>query len=313
MRIAVAGTNSLALLIAHYVVTETSHQIVVLARQAQPRLANQEYQVLIVDYGHQGSLQHAVMGVDTVISTVTGTPEVELLKACVSQRVRRFVPAEFEGRPSSRAQDDPLDQGKNTVLAWLEHYRSQIESTVFCCGVLYERFGPGGLAAHGLGLLTQRAQEGDYIVNVRTMRANAPVYDANHQLNVYICLTAAQDVARFVVRAIDMPRWPKEMTIAGERMTVWDMTNIVIRVRGVPLNNPIWHTPDSLRSDLLLAQTLRDGARIARAHDHIATVGGRYDFQAPGTMRTMSRCRDIVPLAFEAWLRSVWSTHPVSN
>jgi hypothetical protein len=199
----------------------------------QPQLAAQ-YQVLVVNYEDTNSLQHAVMGVDTIISTVTGPPELELLRAAVAQGVRRFAPAEYEGRPSRRALHDPLDRGKRTILQWLDHYRqlNQIESTVFVCGVLYERFGPGGLRAHRLGLQTELANEGDYIVNVRTMRADAPVYDANHHLNVFICLTAAQDAARLIVRAIDSSHWPREMTMAGERMSVVDLTTAIVRVRG---------------------------------------------------------------------------------
>jgi hypothetical protein len=174
------------------------------------------------------------MGVDTIISTVTGSPELELLKAAVAQRVRRFAPAEFEGRPINRPNPDPLDNGKRAIMQWLDHYRqqNQIESTIFICGVLYERFGPGGLRAHRLGLQTNLCNEGDYIVNVRTMRADAPVYDAHHQLNVYVCMTAAQDAARLIVRAIDSSRWPREMTMAGERMSVHDLTTAIVRVRG---------------------------------------------------------------------------------
>jgi hypothetical protein len=199
----------------------------------QPQLADQ-YQVLVVNYEDTNSLQHAVMGVDTIISTVTGMSELELLKAAVAQGVRRFAPAEYEGRPTLRPTPDPLDRGKRTILQWLDHYRqqNQIESTVFVCGILYERFGPGGLRAHRLGLQTDLSSEGDYIVNVRTMKADAPVYDRNHHLNVYICLTAAQDVARLIVRAINIPHWPPEMTMAGERMTVHDLTTAIVRVRG---------------------------------------------------------------------------------
>jgi len=36
MRVAVAGTNSLALLIAHFIVKETSHQVLVLSRFVRP-------------------------------------------------------------------------------------------------------------------------------------------------------------------------------------------------------------------------------------------------------------------------------------
>ena len=204
--------------------------------QAQPALQNQGYQVLVVDYNDQASLQHAVTGVDTVISTVTGVPEMELLKACVQRDVRRFAPAEFEGLPSRRLQDDPLDRNssKRNIRLWLDHYREQgrIESTIFSCGVLYERFGPGGLRAHRLGLSSYRDGEGDFIVNVRNMTASAPVYDTNNQPNVTICLTAAEDVARFVVKAIDLNRWPKEMSMVGERMTVLDLLRAVERARG---------------------------------------------------------------------------------
>jgi hypothetical protein len=176
------------------------------------------------------------MGVDTVISTVTGVPGMELLKACVEQHVRRFAPAEFEGLPSRRPENDPLDRGnyKKNIRLWLDYYREhdRIESTIFSCGVLYERFGPGGLRQHRLGSNSQLDGEGDFIVNVRNMTATAPVYDENNQPNVSICLTAAEDVARFVVKAIDLNRWPKEMTMVGERMTVYDLLRTIERARG---------------------------------------------------------------------------------
>jgi len=191
----------------------------------------------VVDYDDPISLQHAVMGVDTVISTVTGIAGLELLKASIHQGVRRFAPAEFEGLPSRRAQEDPLDpnNSKRNIRLWLDHYRNQnrIESTIFSCGVLYERFGPGGLRAHRLGLRSNVDGEGDFIVNVRNMTANAPVYDSNNQPNVTICLTAAEDVARFVVKALELNRWPEEMTMVGERMTVLDLLRCVERARGM--------------------------------------------------------------------------------
>jgi hypothetical protein len=176
------------------------------------------------------------MGVDTVISTVSGIPQLNLLKASAAQRVRRFAPAEFEGRPSKRPEEDQLDRGnyKKTIRQWLDYYRREKnirESTVISCGVLYERFGPGGLRSHRLGAQTHLDNEGDYIINLRTMQSSAPIYDKNNQV-VTICMTAAEDVARFVVRALDFARWPEEMTIVGERMTVWELVNTAIRVRG---------------------------------------------------------------------------------
>jgi len=193
--------------------------------------------VLVVNYSDPASLQHALMGVDTVISTVTGDPQLRLITAAVQARVRRFAPAEFGGLSTAPPANDPLDPGqyRATALSWLQHYRSSIESTQFLCGILYERFAPGGLRQHKLGLNSGVAEEGDYIINVRTMAAQAPVYDAADQPTVTICMTAAQDVARFVVRAIDMPQWPPVLTMYGERITVHGLTTLVQEIRGKPV------------------------------------------------------------------------------
>ncbi|TID18395.1 NAD(P)-binding protein [Venturia nashicola] len=311
MRIAIAGTNNFALLVARFVVTETSHQIVVLARKEQPGLAGQGYPVLVVDYDNQQTLRHAVMGVDTVICTVTGPSGLQLLHASVSQKVRRFVPAEFEGRPGNRSDPDPLDRGNKIIRSWLDHYRSEIESTIFSFGVFYERFGPGGLESHRLGLAAYICKEGDYIVNVRTMRASAPIYDANYGTGISISMISAQDAAHLVVRAIDLRRWPRELYMVGDRMTVLDVCRTVERVRGNTLFSTSWHNLETLRDELRLAQMLGDVARQMRAHDHLETINGRYDIGAPGNLRGFQETRDIVPITFEAWLRAVWANIPI--
>jgi hypothetical protein len=184
-----------------------------------------------VDYESQDSLQHAVMGVDTIISTVTGPPQLKLLQAAVGQGVRRFAPAEFEGPPSNRLAEDALDRGKRDILGWLEYYRPRIESTIFVCGVLYERFAPGGLHALRLGLGTGYGREGDYIINPRNLLISSPLQNA-HGGNITLCLTAAQDVARLVVRSLDMTHWPHQLQVVGEKWTVAQVIDTVLCVRG---------------------------------------------------------------------------------
>jgi hypothetical protein len=172
------------------------------------------------------------MGVDTVISTVTGNPQLRLIEAAVACRVRRFAPAEFEGQPGLRSQSDDLDRGRALALAHLHHYRNHIQYTVFVCGVLFERFSVNGMAASGIGANTGYGGEGEYIVNPRSMTAEAPVYDSARNL-AYMCLTATYDVARFVVRALDMPQWPAEMSMCGERMSVNELVETVKICRGM--------------------------------------------------------------------------------
>ena len=53
--------------------------------------------------------------------------------------------------------------------------------------------------------------------NLRTMQSNAPVYDNTGQPNIVVCMTGIRDVARWVVKVIDMQQWPVELTMYGER------------------------------------------------------------------------------------------------
>ena len=257
MRIAVAGTGGLARLIAHYIDEDTSHHVVFLSRtvrcpavvklrllllrstllnclQTQPQLAAGGYQVSVVDYGDFESLKYALRGIDTVISTVTGVNQIELIKAAVSARVRRFAPAEFEGLPQLRSSSDPLDRGRTLALQWLSHYsQSQlIQSTRFVCGILYERFQPGGLQQLRIGNTSGFGGEGAYIMDCRNMSAQVPAYDAENNPNVVICMTAAQDVARFVTKAVDMKQWPAELRMCGQRILVKDLVAAVQRLKG---------------------------------------------------------------------------------
>jgi NmrA-like family len=186
---------------------------------------------MVVDYDSQASLQHAVMGVDTVISTITGDAQLNLLRAALARRVRRFAPAEFEAPLENRAAPEHLDRGRAQVRDMLEHYRGHIESTVFSCGVLYERFAPGGLHNYRLGLGTYRGAEGDFLLNPRDLAGEAAFADHNGE-PVTLCLTAAQDVARLVVRSLDLPVWPAQLYMTGERLTVAELIVTVLRARG---------------------------------------------------------------------------------
>lgn len=253
MRVAVAGSCGLAVLIAQEIQESTSHQVVLLSRfvsettfnhailedhymdtytpQHQTVLISQGYQCQIVDYKSSSSLQHALTGVDTVISTVTGKPQLRLIEAAIQCRVRRFAPAEFEGQPGLRAPNTILNRGKSSALARLQQYAAYIQSTAFVCGIFYERFAVGGLRAQNIGG-NIASGEGDFIADLRNMTAVAPIYDAANNLSS-VCLTSIYDVAKFVVRSLDIPHWPAEMSMCGDRMSVNALIELVKTCRGI--------------------------------------------------------------------------------
>lgn len=173
------------------------------------------------------------MGVDTAISTVTGKPQIRLIEAAVRCRVRRFAPAEFEGRPGLQTPNGILDRGKSAARTLLLSYAAYIQSTTFVCGIFYERFAVGGLRALQMGAKIASG-EGDYIADLRNMTAVAPIYDAANNMSS-LCLTSMHDVAKFVVKSLDMASWPSEMSICGERMTVHSLVTLIGTCRGLLL------------------------------------------------------------------------------
>ncbi|KAF2798193.1 NAD(P)-binding protein [Melanomma pulvis-pyrius CBS 109.77] len=307
MRIAVAGTGGLAREIAREIHESTSYQLLILSRSPPPDLLSQGYQCQVVDYTDSSSIQHSLMGVDSIISTVTGNAQLLLIEAAVACRVRRFAPAEFEGQPGLRAQGDPLDRGRAAALALLQHYRAYIQSTVFVCGILYERFSVGGMRSHSIGVNTGYSNEGDYILDARNMTATVPGYDSVGNLS-FLCMTSARDVARFVVRSLDLPSWPQELSMCGERMSVSTLINTVQACRGRVFNSAVWQNPQGLQYELTLAQMAGDVPRQRRTSTLIATAEGRYDFVAPAFLN--AQFPDIQPLTFQVWFANNWGAVP---
>lgn len=152
--------------------------------------------------------------------------------------VRRFAPAEFSGPPARRPSNDVLELGKAAALERLRYYAGQIESTVFVCGIFYERFAPGGMDAFGLGLGSGISAEGAYVMDVRHQRAEIPQQDASGRV-VHVSMTSAKDVARFVVRALDFAQWPAELWMQGDRMSVWDVVREAETIRGASVNSAL--------------------------------------------------------------------------
>lgn len=253
-----------------------------------------------------------------MISTVTGQNQISLIKAAVGARVRRFAPAEFEGLPRLRPTPDPLDRQRTEALRWLQHFSQHISYTVFVCGVFYERFQPGGMGGSRIGASTGISGEGDYILDCRQMSAQAPMFNAGNQ-HVTLCMTSILDVARFVTKAIDLPTWPAELRMHGERLTVRNLVAMVqtlkrehIRCQYLCLSdrfseqtfNPMTsHTPATLRAELLVAATSGDRPRGMRLQALIATAEGRYDFTQPNLNAAFP---DLVPERFQQWFQRKW-------
>lgn len=142
------------------------------------------------------------------------------------------MPSEFCGPPSLRPPNDSLDGGRRAAILRLHQLESTgMRFTVFTCGIFYERFAPGGMAGSQIGLQSAVGQEGDFLLNFRTGKAQLPFQSTSTQ-PASICMTSARDVARFVVEALDLPSWPREFRLRGERMNAREIIAVAEQVRG---------------------------------------------------------------------------------
>ncbi|RDL38991.1 Uncharacterized protein BP5553_03331 [Venustampulla echinocandica] len=308
MRIAVAGSGGLARIFAQYL-DQTVHTFIILSRQPRPALVELGYQVAVVDYDSQADLRYTLRGVDMVISTVSGGPQISLIDAAAQSGVRRFVPAEFEGPPGRRGQNDPLDRGSRATIArlreWSHNPRHQMRFTIFTCGIFYERFARGGLAAYDIGSSTSIQNQGSYLMDVGAGTAEVVEYNSSGQ-PIYICLTSVYDLARFVVAAIDIGphTWPPEYRLQGDRRSVTQILEWGAAVRGVEMLLTDIIEPGNLGAHLEHATYYQDWAKAARVQELMATEQRRYDFAQP----TLNPLVNIVPVPFWDWLSNHWGT-----
>lgn len=205
--------------------------------QAKPDLTAYGYQVIVVDYDNQEDLQFNLRGIDLVISTVSGTPQMNLIDAAATSNVGRFCPAEFEGPPVRRGRNDPLDRGKAAALERLRHWATQrqciMRFTIFTCGVFYERFAPNGLYSAGIGDSTGATYQGAYLMDIGTNTAE--IVERNSAGRpIYISMISLNDVGRFVAAAVDinLQTWPNELRMTGERRTVSEVLQWAEAVKG---------------------------------------------------------------------------------
>lgn len=187
--------------------------------------------MLVTDYSDGPALIFDLAGIDTVISTISGNAQLALIDAAVQAHVRRFAPAEFEGLPSLRPIPDALDRGRRAALERLQQYQARgMQYCVFVCGIFYERFAPGGMIASHIGRGSGISREGDYLMNIREMRAQIPHGPNGRPASV--CITSVQDVGRLVAAAVGMPQWPTEVRMCGERTDFSSLVRTAELMRG---------------------------------------------------------------------------------
>jgi hypothetical protein len=339
MRIAIAGGTGLSwLLTSQLSNAANAYQVVVLSRSVSISLnvltvltkqPHPEYdvfgvQVMVVDYNNGDSLSYALHGVNLVICTFSGDEQLNLINAAAQSGVQFFVPSEFEGCLEKRPENDQLDpyshssQARQLLRRWSRS--SQMKWTVFSCGIFMERFLPEGLGHMSIGYGSNLANAGTYLIDTSSHTAEYVEKNARGH-TVRVCMTSVDDVAQFVVAAIDLgpANWPREFTMRGDRLSVRDVVGQCSRALNSKL---IMVFTSMIQTNFLAAFQLSqwqaaDPARLINAfyeqgdYDRVAfyqqlqaTVDGRFDFShtSLNDLVSASPYVNVQPKTFRQWL-----------
>ncbi|KAJ2981353.1 hypothetical protein NQ176_g2077 [Zarea fungicola] len=203
------------------------HELVVLSRSSQPRLDSLGVRVHVVDYSDPEQLKESLRDVHTVISCIaaygstSGTSELALLEAAKKAGVVRFVPSEWSGECH-----DIVDLYSAKPVVWKAVQASGLEYTRFVSGLWLNVWGPGCIR-------NQKEATGGYGARppfAIDLKAGTAIIPGDDSQKVVVMRT--QDIGKFVAASLDMPQWPHEMKVGGDRLTLTEVVELARTVCG---------------------------------------------------------------------------------
>ncbi|GLA19993.1 hypothetical protein AnigIFM62618_008119 [Aspergillus niger] len=223
--VAVAGgTKGLGLTIAEALVVHGKHNVVIFGRKRTPGLDEKlPARLVVVDYENIQNLTEALESnkVSDVICTVnahgSSLSERNLIHAAEnSSTTKRFIPSIFAGF-AYPVKYPEVAKSKTEVLEELA--KTSLMHTAIYNGMFMDFYGSP--------LLKSNVGPFPMFVDIASKMAAKPGSG-----DEAIVLTRVLDIARFVVRILDLAEWPKESYIIGDRVTFHDFVNMAEEARG---------------------------------------------------------------------------------
>jgi len=203
----------------------STHQLVVLSRSARPELVAQGVPVHVVKYDDHALLAQALQGVDVLLSCIWAidahvSSHLALLAACKEAGVKRFAPSEW-----AVPVYDTITPYAPKRTVWEACLGSGLECTRFQCGVWTNILGYG--APHDAAGALSGYDGPPFAVQVDKRRARLALDGSGK-----VVFTRLQDVAAFVVKALDLPTWDADTYIVGDCVSFKDVVAMAEEVTG---------------------------------------------------------------------------------
>ncbi|KAM0470208.1 hypothetical protein ACHAPX_010094 [Trichoderma viride] len=209
------GSGNVGRTISDALVAAAKHKVIVLARETPKDWSPSDPPLIKVDYNDINAVTHILEthNVHTVISTISvitpesGAAERNLIKAASKAApTKRFIQSDWGVlAPSESNLRLPQHQVR---LASMEQLRqTDLEWTRFHVGYFLDYYGMPHIETH---LPVPFA----FVFDIPNKVAAIPGSG-----NDVFSLTYTKDVAKFVVKALDLPKWEEETFCYGDRVT----------------------------------------------------------------------------------------------
>ncbi|KAJ0122445.1 hypothetical protein J7T55_002958 [Diaporthe amygdali] len=229
VNVAIAGgTGAVGRSLVEAMASQETHHAMILTRKGSNKGENALAPVFNVDYSDVDALKsfleehnvHTVISAFGITATSLATSQLNLIKAADASSVtKRFIPSSFA---------IPYPEDGVAILPPLEHYfislkaleETSLEWAVVHNGTFLDYFAPPALKTYH-----------PHSVLVLDMEHNAAGIPGDG--NTLVTFTYTMDVARFVVAAVDLEKWPRELRIIGDELTFNEFVAIAEEVKGV--------------------------------------------------------------------------------
>lgn len=250
--VAIAGTGLVGKQVIHELLISGKHTVIVLSRSPNPTLTAQGAFVKTVDYSSISSLVSALSNnpdqVHTVISCIASfdlaemmKSQLNLLEAAKQVGAKRFAPSEF-GLPRAANQVIQVYREIKDPV-WQAAEESGLEVTAFICGLFMNYLAHGSSNPSARKELEGAERTFAIVVDIKEGKADIP--GTGKEL---VTFTRWQDVGKFVAAAVELEKWEKDSSMAGDVTTYDEVVKIAEEVTGRKFE-VVKHSTEDLRKE----------------------------------------------------------------
>ncbi|KAJ5949581.1 hypothetical protein N7454_001165 [Penicillium verhagenii] len=303
--IAVAGgSGAVGKTLVERLIQEPKFKVIVLSRQSTQESSTSEVSTVQIDYDDVASIAktldahnvHTIISAIGLVSDETSQSQLNLIDAAeLSTATRRFIPSEY-----SFIQTADLLLIDPSIKFWLDAADRLKNSTL-----KYTRVIPGFFMDYW-GMPRVQTNLHPYVFGINIAKREAAIPGDGNDV---ICMTYTQDMAYYVIKALDLDVWPEFSVIVGDEVTYNQILSMAEEITGTKFR-VTYDSIDKINAgDVTVPPCLDDTDSFDETKEMTAlvsrlTVSGVFQF--PKENRLNAQFPDVCPMRMRELLEKCW-------